>query len=306
MEGFVFVVILLVFVLIIAASTIKVVSQATVKIIERLGKYHKVAESGLNIIVPFIDKVRATMDLREQLIDIQPQAVITRDNVTMEVDCVVYWQIVEPIKTVYEISNVRYGIEQMTQSSLRSVIGEMDLDHTLSGRDLINAKLRAALDQATDKWGVKVMRVEVRNIVPPEDIRVTMEKQMTAERNRRALILQAEGEKASAILKAEGQKQSAIVSAEGQKQSAILQAEGQAEARMRVATAEGEAIKFISNALQAQAQDPASYLIAMKYLESLKDIAANSQKVVFLPYESSGILSSLGGIKEMLQSVEGK
>ncbi|MFA6572252.1 MAG: paraslipin, partial [Bacteroidota bacterium] len=197
MEGFVFVVILLVFVLIIAASTIKVVSQATVKIIERLGKYHKVAESGLNIIVPFIDKVRATMDLREQLIDIQPQAVITRDNVTMEVDCVVYWQIVEPIKTVYEISNVRYGIEQMTQSSLRSVIGEMDLDHTLSGRDLINAKLRAALDQATDKWGVKVMRVEVRNIVPPEDIRVTMEKQMTAERNRRALILQAEGEKAS-------------------------------------------------------------------------------------------------------------
>ena len=299
--GGAFLFIIILFVLIVAMSSIKMVSQATVKIIERLGKYHKTAESGLQVIVPFIDKIRATIDLREMLIDVEPQSVITRDNVTMEVDCVVYWQIVDPVKSVYEISNVKLGIQQMTISNLRSVIGELDLDHTLSGRDTINAKLRANLDSATDKWGVKVMRVEVRNIVPPEDIRLTMEKQMTAERNRRATILQAEGQKQSAILQAEGQKQSAIVSAEGQKQSAILQAEGQAEARLRVANAEAEAIKLIVLALVGK-DDPASYLIALKYLESLKDIAANAQKIVFLPFEASGIMSSLGGIKELLSS----
>ncbi len=291
---------IIIFAFIVALSSIKVVSQASVKIIERLGKYHKTAASGLNIIVPFIDSVRATLDLREQLTDIEPQPVITRDNVTMEVDCIVYWQIVDPIKAVYEISTLQRGIQQLTLSALRAVIGEMDLDHTLAGRDLINTKLRASLDSATDKWGVKVMRVELRNVVPPEDIRLTMEKQMTAERNRRATILQAEGEKQSAILRAEGQKQSAIVSAEGQKQSAILQAEGQAEARLRVANAEAQAITMITDALKTRAGDPASYLIAMKYLEALRDIAANTQKTVFLPYEATGIMGSLGGIKEML------
>lgn len=287
------------FAFIVALSSIKVVSQASVKIIERLGRYHKTAASGLNIIVPFIDSVRATLDLREQLTDIEPQPVITRDNVTMEVDCIVYWQVVDPIKAVYEIATLQRGIQQLTLSALRAVIGEMDLDHTLAGRDQINTKLRASLDSATDKWGVKVMRVELRNVIPPEDIRLTMEKQMTAERNRRAAILQAEGEKQSAILRAEGQKQSAIVSAEGQKQSAILQAEGQAEARMRVANAEAQAISMVTEVLK-QAGDPASYLIAMKYLESLKDISLNAQKVVFLPFEASGVMSSLGGIKELL------
>jgi len=302
--------IIILFVLIVAFSSIKVVSQASVKVIERLGKFHKLAQSGLNIIVPFIDKVRSTLDLREQLIDILPQAVITRDNVTMEVDCVVYWQIVDPIKAVYEIYNTRAGIEQLTVSILRAVIGDLDLDHTLSGRETINARLRGTLDQATDKWGVKVIRVELRNVIPPEDIRVTMEKQMTAERNRRAQILQAEGEKQSAILRAEGQKQSAIVSAEGQKESLILSAEGmkrsnilnaegQAEARIKVAEAEAEAIKLVTTTLQGTAKDPASYLIAMKYLESLKEIATNTQKTVFLPFETSGILSSLGSIKEL-------
>lgn len=295
------IVFILFFVFVVAISSIKMVSQASVKIIERLGKYHKTAESGLNIIVPFIDKVRATIDLREQLIDVEPQNVITRDNVTMEVDCVVYWQIIEPVKSVYEIYNVRVGIQQLAISSLRAVIGELDLDHTLSGRETINAKLRGNLDVATDKWGVKVLRVEVRNIVPPEDIRLTMEKQMTAERNRRASILLAEGEKQSQILKAEGQKQSAIVSAEGQKQSAILQAEGQAEARMRVANAEAEAIKLVANALKENGGDPSSYLIALKYLESLKDISVNSNKLVFMPFEASGALGSLSAIKEIFK-----
>ncbi len=292
--------ILVLFVFVVAVSSIRVVCQASVKIIERLGRYHKTAVSGLNVIIPFIDSVRATIDLREQLTDIEPQDVITRDNVTMQVDCVVYWQVVDPIKSVYEIASLERGIQQITLSALRSVAGELDLDHTLSGRDMINTRLRAALDTATDKWGVKVMRVELRNVIPPEDIRITMEKQMTAERNRRALILQAEGEKQSAILRAEGQKQAAIVSAEGQKQSAILAAEGQAEARLRVASAEGQAIGLVTAALKDQTGNPSSYLIAMKYLESLRDIAANSQKTVFLPYESSSVLSSLGGIREIL------
>ncbi len=302
--GAVLVFIIVFFAIVVAASSIKMVSQATVKLIERLGKYHKLAVSGLNIIVPFIDKVRATIDLREQFIDILPQAVITRDNVTMNVDCVVYFQITDPVKSIYEISNLRWGVEQLTQSSLRAVIGELDLDHTLFGRDTINTKLRSSLDQATDKWGVKVMRVEVRNIIPPEDIRITMEKQMTAERNRRATILQAEGEKQSQILRAEGQKQSAIVSAEGQKEAAILQAEGQALARLKVAEAESSAIHMIAEVLKAGTGDPGSYLIAMRYLEALKDISNNAQKIVFMPYESSGILSSLGGIKEMLTHIE--
>lgn len=296
-------IIIIFFTFIVALSSIKVVSQASVKIIERLGKFHKTATSGLNIIIPFIDSVRATLDLREQLTDIEPQPVITRDNVTMEVDCVVYWQIIDPVKAVYEIATLQRGIQQLTLSSLRAVIGDLDLDHTLSGRETINTKLRASLDSATDKWGVKVMRVELRNVVPPEDIRLTMEKQMTAERNRRATILIAEGDKASAILRAEGQKQAAIVSAEGNKQSAILAAEGQAEARMRVANAEAQAITMITEVLKNRGSDPASYLIAMKYLESLKDIAANAQKTVFLPFEASGIMSSLGGIKEMLTQV---
>lgn len=296
--------VLILFGLIIAVSTIKIVNQATVKIIERLGKYYKTAESGLNIIVPFIDKVRATIDLREQLIDIMPQDVITRDNVTIQVNCVVYFQIVEPVKTVYEISNLRWGLEQLTQSSLRAVMGELDLDHSLSERDTINTKLRSSLDLATDKWGVKVMRVEVKDISPPEDIKITMEKQMTAERNRRAMILEAEGEKQSAILRAEGHKQSAIINAEGQKQSAILEAEGIALARIKVAEAEKEAIQRITDALQQKDTDPAQYLIAVRYLESLKDISHNSNKLVFMPYESTGILSSLGGIKELLNNVK--
>ncbi len=295
---------IILFTIIVAFSSIKMVSQATVKIIERLGKYHKTATSGLNIIIPFIDKVRASIDLREQLIDIPPQQVITRDNVGMGVDCVVYWQVTDPIKAIYEIYNTRAGIEQLAVSALRAVIGELDLDHTLSGRETINMKLRGTLDQATDKWGVKVLRVELRNVIPPEDIRITMEKQMTAERNRRASILQAEGEKQSAILRAEGQKQSSIVSAEGQKQSAILAAEGQAEARLRVAEAESEAIKMVAASLNLKTGDPSSYLIALKYLESLKDISANAQKIVFMPYESTGVLSSLGGIKELLNQIK--
>ena len=272
--------------------------QKQVKIIERLGKYHRTAEAGLNTIVPFLDSVRATIDLREQITKIEPQPVITRDNVTMEVDAVIYYLIADPVRATYEVQNLAWGLEQLTLSALRNVIGQLDLDHTLSSRDTTNTQLRAALDAATQQWGVKVMRIELKNITPPEEIRLTME--MTAERTRRAVVTTAEGEKSSAILRAEGQKQAAIVNAEGAKEAAILAAEGTAQARLRVAQAEAQAIQVVAQAL-GSAGSPAQYLIAQKYLEALGQISSNAQKLVFMPYEASGIMASLGGIKELLQ-----
>jgi regulator of protease activity HflC (stomatin/prohibitin superfamily) len=289
--------------LIILAKSIKVVPQKQVKLIERLGKFHKKAEAGLNIILPFVDSVRETIDLREQITQIEPQPTITRDNVTMEVDAVIYYVIADPVRATYEVQNLKWGIEQLTLSGLRNVIGALDLDHTLTSRDTINTQLRAALDAATQQWGVKVMRVELKNIDPPQEIKLTMEKQMTAERARRATVTQAEGEKASAILRAEGQKQSQIVSAEGQKESAILAADGQATARLRVATAEAQAIEVVSRAIGATG-NPAQYLIAQRYLESLTQIAAGAQKIVFLPFEAAGVMGSLGSMKELFDSTQ--
>jgi regulator of protease activity HflC (stomatin/prohibitin superfamily) len=296
--------------LVIAVKTIRIVPQATVMLVERLGKFDKVAISGLNILVPFLDKPRAvywtntrpgmtSIDLREQYIDLPPQPVITRDNVTIHVDSVVYWQITDPIKAVYEINDLVGGIVQLTITGMRAVMGEMDLDHTLSQRDQINAKLRVILDEATDKWGVKVTRVDVKNINPPEDVRITMEKQMTAERNRRALVLQAEGDRQAAITRAEGEKQAAVTRAEGEKQSAILAAEGAAQARLRNAEAEMEALNRIAQALPNG--DPSQYLVTMRYIESLRDMTrTNNSKVIFMPVETSAMLSSIGSIKEVL------
>ncbi len=290
--------------LVILAKSIKVVPQKQVKLIERVGKFHKKAEAGLNIILPFVDSVRDTIDLREQITQIEPQPVITRDNVTMEVDAVIYYVVADPVRATYEVQNLKWGIEQLTLSGLRNVIGALDLDHTLTSRDTINTQLRAALDAATQQWGVKVMRVELKNIDPPQEIKLTMEKQMTAERARRATVTAAEGEKAAAILRAEGQKQSLIVSAEGAKQSAILAAEGQAEARLRVATAEAQAIEVVATAIGATG-NPAQYLIAQRYLESLMQIAAGAQKVVFLPFEAAGVMGSIGSMKELFETTGG-
>jgi regulator of protease activity HflC (stomatin/prohibitin superfamily) len=289
------------FILIVLGKAVKIVPQKQVKLIERLGKYHRTAEAGLNTIFPFIDSVRDTIDLREQITKIEPQPVITRDNVTMEVDAVIYYLIADPVRATYEVQNLKWGLEQLTLSALRNVIGQLDLDHTLASRDTTNSQLRAALDTATQQWGVKVMRIELKNITPPEEIRLTMEKQMTAERTRRAVVTTAEGEKSSAILRAEGQKQAQIVNAEGAKQAAILSAEGQAEARLRVAQAESQAIQVVALALGTTAS-PAQYMIAKSYLDSLSQIATNAQKLVFLPYEASAIMASLGGIKELLQT----
>jgi regulator of protease activity HflC (stomatin/prohibitin superfamily) len=286
-------------VLVVLLRTIQIVPQKQVKIIERLGKYHRTAEAGLNTIIPFFDSVRETIDLREQITKIEPQPVITRDNVTMEVDAVIYYLIADPVRATYEVQNLRWGLEQLTLSALRNVIGQLDLDHTLASRDTTNSQLRAALDTATQQWGVKVMRIELKNITPPEEIRLTMEKQMTAERTRRAVVTTAEGDKASAILRAEGQKQSQIVNAEGGKEAAILAADGTAQARLRVAQAEAQAIQVIAQAL-GSVENPAQYLIAQKYLEALSAIATDADKLVFLPYEASGVLASLGGIRELL------
>jgi len=296
--------------LVIAIKTIRIVPQATVMLVERLGRFDKVASSGLNILVPFLDKPRAvywtstrpgltSIDLREQFIDLPPQPVITRDNVTIHVDSVVYWQIMDPVKAVYEMNDLVGGIVQLTITGMRAVMGEMDLDHTLSQRDQINAKLRIILDEATDKWGVKVTRVDVKNINPPEDVRITMEKQMTAERNRRALVLQAEGDRQAAITRAEGEKQAAVTRAEGEKQSAILAAEGAAQSRLRAAEAEAEAISQVANAMKEHG-NPAQYLIQARYIESLRDMTrTNNSKVIFMPVETSSLLSTVGAMKEV-------
>jgi regulator of protease activity HflC (stomatin/prohibitin superfamily) len=292
------------------AKTVKIVPQSSVLLIERLGKFNRIAASGLNIIIPFLDSPRAvywasvrpgltSIDLREQFIDLPPQPVITRDNVTINVDSVVYWQITDPIKAVYEVADLIGGIVQLTITGMRSVMGEMDLDHTLSNRDQINNKLRLILDEATDKWGVKVTRVDVKNINPPEDVRITMEKQMTAERNRRALILQAEGDRQAAITRAEGEKQAAITRSEGLKESAILEAEGAAQARLRAAQAEAQAIAQISQTIGSPGQT-AQYLITARYIESLRDMSrSNNSKVVFMPMETSSMLSTIGAFKEV-------
>ncbi|MSP65700.1 MAG: SPFH/Band 7/PHB domain protein [Flavobacteriaceae bacterium] len=312
-------------VVVLLGKGIRIVKQSEAMLIERLGKYHRTLESGINIIIPVIDrprqinwrytetgfngeiisvfKLQDRIDLRENVYDFPKQNVITRDNVVTEINALIYFQIIDPLKSVYEIGNLPNAIEKLTQTTLRNVVGEMDLDQCLSSRDTINAKLRAILDDATNKWGVKVNRVELQDINPPLAIRDAMEKQMRAERTRRATILEAEGEKGSQILTAEGQRESDIQRAEGQKQSAILEAEGQAQARIRVAQAEAEAIRLVSEAVKGYAGDPVQYLIAQRYLETLSVMTSGTgTKTVFLPFEATGVLSSLGGIKELLKS----
>ena len=297
--------------LITAAKGVMIVEQASVKMVERLGKFHKIARSGINFIWPFLDKIRPFImqqrvynyvDLREQVMDFPPSPVITRDNVTMEVDAVLYYQITDPVKAVYEIVDLGNAIVQLTVTSLRNVMGELALDETLTSRETVNSRLRDVLDEATDKWGVKVNRVELKNIEPPKEIQDAMAKQMKAERERRAVVTEAEGTKTSAVLEAEGQREAAIARAEGKKRSTILEAEGIAQARLAIAEAEAEALKRVREGLNDA--NPANYLIALKYLESLEKISAGQATKIFLPFEASGILSSLGGIHEMLRTEE--
>ena len=244
---------------------------------------------------------RERLDLRETVYDFPKQNVITRDNVMTEINALLYFQIMDPVKAVYEIENLPMAIEKLTQTTLRNVIGELDLDECLTSRDTINHKLRTILDDASNKWGVKVNRVELQDINPPRDIREAMEKQMRAERDKRAQIIDAEGTKRAVILGAEAIQQKQINEAEGQKQAQVLEAEGDAQARIRRAQGEAEAIRLVSEAIQGTHADPASYLIAMRYLETLQEMTSGeNNKVVYIPYEATGVLSSLGGIKDML------
>ncbi|MDE3111779.1 MAG: SPFH/Band 7/PHB domain protein [Chloroflexota bacterium] len=287
-----------------AALSIKMVQQANVKVIERLGRYHKTANAGLNVILPFFDSIRDTIDMREQIMRTQKQPVITRDNVTMQVDCVVYWQVLDPVKATYEIQDRVRGLDQMALSTLRNVIGDLDLDHTLTSRDMISTKIRAAMDESTNRWGVKVTRVELMDIEPPQEVKQTMEKQMTAERQRRAAVTAAEGAKQAAILQAEGEKQAVVLRAQGVRDAAILEADGKGQALLRVAQGEADSIGAVAGAI-GQRADPSQYLIAVKYLDALRAIAQDANRTVFLPYEASAALASLGGIRELLSPGDG-
>ncbi len=318
---FTFSVFLIVLAIVFVAKGVIIVQQAEVVIVERLGKFDRVLESGFNFIIPILEAPRAIdwkvtqkgfdgstyamiqkrtkIDLREAVYDFPRQNVITKDNVSISINALLYFQIVDPKSAVYEIQNLPDAIEKLTQTNLRNLVGQLDLDESLVSRDKINHELRAILDDATNKWGVKVNRVELQDIIPPSDIQSAMEKQMKAERDRRAAILEAEGLKKSAVLKAEGEKEAAINRAEGEKQANILKAEGIAQARILEADGEKEAIQRIINALADKGQ-PDKYLIAMKYLETMKTITSGKDnKIVYMPYEATGILSSVDGIKEM-------
>lgn len=296
--------ILAVFLIVLISKGLIIVRQAETIIIERLGSYHRTLNNGLHIIWPIIDRPRQMLwryvktdvsgknyiiqknqtriDLREIVYDFPRQDVITRDNVTIEINALLYFQITDPYKVVYEINNLPNAIEKLTQTTLRNVIGELELDKTLSSRDIINSRLRDILDDATDKWGVKINRVEIQDINPPVEIKSAMEKQMRAERDKRAKILEAEGQKMSQILVAEGDKN-----------AQVTRSEGEAQARLIVAEAEAKAIQKVAESLKATGSDPAQYLIALKYIKAFENIVKNGDKTVVLPYESSALLGSV-------------
>ncbi len=322
--------VLILFVVFIALSCVKVIKQSRMGIVMRLGKFHKEAKTGVHFLVPFIDKMAYIIDLRELVVDFPPQPVITKDNVTMQIDTVVYYKVTDPVKYVFEIANPISAIENLTATTLRNIIGELDLDETLTSRDIINAKMRTILDEATDKWGIKVNRVELKNIMPPHDIQVAMEKQMRAERERREAILQAEGNKSASILQAEGEKQSAILraeakkeamirEAEGKKQSAILVAEGEAEAiretaiakatgeaemirRSQEATAEGLALVFKAMK-EAEIDDN---MLALKSMEALEKLGQSESAKLVLPSDAVNLLGTFKGIKEVMEDAKEK
>ena len=295
----IFLIILLLIILIIAFKSIKVVKQSEVYIIERLGKYHKIADAGLTIIIPFIDNVRSVVSLKQQTMDIPPQGVITKDNVTITIDTVVFYKITDPAKAVYEIQSLKKGIEYLAITTIRDIVGKMDLDETFSSRDTINDRLRVILDESTDQWGCKVDRVEIKDITPPADIRDAMEKQMNAERNKRALILTAEGEKQSAITIAEGKKEAAILEAEADRESKIRRAAGEADAIKKVAEAKAREVELVYGAMKNAAPD--DKLVQIKSLEALESIADGEANKVFIPFDATSALGSIGAIKEVLK-----
>jgi regulator of protease activity HflC (stomatin/prohibitin superfamily) len=307
------------------AKSVKIIGQAEVIVVERLGRFHRVARSGLNILVPFIERPRhldvrysetdvsglrritsgstSRIDLREQVLNFPSQPVITKDNVTIDIDAVLYYRIADPQKATYTVQNLPYALETLTKTTLRQIVGEMELDSTLASREMINKRMREVIEEASIGWGVDVTRVELQAIEPPTDIQQAMELQMRAERERRAAVTTAEAGKRAAILEAEGVKESQVRRAEGEREASILRAQGQAEARLTTAQAEAEALRRIAASLpEGQA---AMYLLGQKYLESLPALTQGKGSTVFLPIEASGVMGALGGLREVLKASGG-
>ncbi len=293
----------IVIILLIAVANIKVVQQSRAYVIERLGAFQKVWGVGMHFKVPFIDRIARRVSLKEQVLDYPPQPVITKDNVTMQIDTVVYFQITDPKLYCYGVEQPMMAMETLTATTLRNIIGDLELDQTLTSRDVINTKMRSILDEATDPWGIKVNRVELKNILPPQDIQNSMEKQMKAERDRRQAILQAEGQKKSAILIAEGEKESAILRADAEKQAAILRAEAEKQAAILKADGEAEAIRKVQQAL-ADSMDmlnksaPTEQVIKLKAIQSMEKVAEGKATKIIIPSQMQGLVGLANGIVE--------
>lgn len=310
---------------VVLAKAIRIIGQAEVMVVERLGRFNRVARSGLNILIPFIERPKsidvryfesdvtglkkivqstvARIDLREQVLNFPSQPVITKDNVTIDIDAVMYYRVADPQKATYSVQNLPYALETLTRTTLRNIVGDIELDQTLASRDMINKKMREVIEEASIGWGVDVTRVELQSIEPPHDIQQSMELQMRAERERRAAVTNAEASKRAAILESEGQKEAQIRKAEGEKGAAILRAEGLATARLAMADAEAEAVRRIAASLPPG--EAATYLLGLKYIEALPQIAQGKGTSIFLPSEATGVLGAIGGIKEMLRGSGG-
>ena len=320
MTGLIILAVLAFIAALIGTSSIKIVGQAEVMVIERLGRFHRIARSGLNILIPFFERPRnidvrffeadvtgikkitsgstSRIDLREQVLNFPSQPVITKDNVTIDIDAVLYYRVSDPQKATYAIQNLPYALETLTRTTLRNIVGDIELDQTLASRDMINKRMREVIEEAAVSWGVDVTRVELQAIEPPRDIQQSMELQMRAERERRAAVTNAEASKRAAILEAEGLRESQVRKAEGEKEAAVLRAQGLAEARLAMAQAEAEAIRRVADALpEGQA---AMYLLGTKYLEALPQISQGAGSTIFLPAEATGVLGAVGGLRELL------
>ena len=302
---------LLIFIILVLLANIKIVPQAHAYIVERLGAFHSSWAVGLHIKIPFIEKIVKKVSLKEQVVDFPPQPVITKDNVTMQIDTVIYFQITDPRLYVYGVELPMSAIENLTATTLRNIIGDMELDESLTSRDVINTKMRSILDEATDPWGIKINRVELKNIIPPAGIREAMEKQMKAERERREAILKAEGEKKSAILVAEGEKESRILQAEAEKQSQILKAEAEKEAAVRIAEGEAQAIREVQKATaegieMLNAAKPSEAVLSIKGMEAFIKAADGKATKIIVPSEIQSLAGLVTSIKEVADNQESK
>ena len=293
-----FIGIIIVIILVVAVMGIKIISQSKAVVVERLGTYHRTMETGLHYVLPIVERVANTVSLKEIVRDFDPQPVITKDNVTMQIDTVVYFQITDPKLYTYGVENPVNAIENLTATTLRNIIGELELDQTLTSRDIINSKMRSILDEATDPWGIKVNRVEVKNIIPPRDIQEAMEKQMRAERERREKILQAEGEKKAAILIAEGEKESAILRADAKRETHIREAEGEAQAILKVSEAKAESLKLLKD---AKADDA---VLKLKSYDAMVEVANGQSTKIIVPSDLQNLVTAGTVISESLEKIK--